>query len=384
MIQRASHFDVAVIGGGVTGLMASSKLSSLGMRVILVEREAVLAGGPSTRNEGWLHRGTYHANSVRDRTMAIQVAKRCIYGHEQIRSIAPESVEDIGSRTFAMVRDAEHIPEVVERWTAAGVRFQDSSLNSVRELFPKANISHVAGVYEVADVSIDTTILYRKLLTESLRNNVELHLKATIDHIDGMRASIVTVDGKHLHIEADVFVYAAGFGARTIFAKHFRVELEIRYWKSHLVILPRLGQAGLFYLEPHEAAIMHHGERSIVGLNEDAMLSAEPNYSVSPDIAGKLHRALDRLVPGWSSSGYEDIACTKSDLAPQGSVRSLNIAICEPVPGHFCILPGKMTEAPFLTDKLVQILHVRLQNQSIAKRPCDLLSFKSMEESYAS
>ena len=54
-----------------------------------------------------------------------------------------------------------------------------------------------------------------------------------------------------------------------------------------------------------------------------------------------------------------------------GAARSLDIAIHELAPGHICLLPGKMTEAPFLTDILTQHLHERLDDPRIALRPCD-------------
>jgi hypothetical protein len=117
--------------------------------------------------------------------------------------------------------------------------------------------------------------------------------------------------------------------------------------------------------------MMHHGEHTIVGLNEDAVLCDEPTCDVLPSKAANLHMALNRLVPGWSSSGHLDIACTKVDLAPSGAARSLNVAIQEAMAGHLCVLPGKMTEAPFATDVLTKMLHERLDTAPIAPRPCD-------------
>jgi L-2-hydroxyglutarate oxidase LhgO len=70
--------------------MLAKKLGYLGFSIVLVEQEEQFAGGASTRNEGWLHRGTYHANSIKDKNTAIQVARRCIYGYEQISKYAPE------------------------------------------------------------------------------------------------------------------------------------------------------------------------------------------------------------------------------------------------------------------------------------------------------
>lgn len=68
--------------------------------------------------------------------------------------------------------------------------------------------------------------------------------------------------------------------------------------------------------------------------------------------------------PAVRSEGAADLA----------GARSLNIAINEPIPGHIVILPGKMTEAPYLTDILTSYIHNRLDNPDIALRPCDEFS----------
>ena len=117
---------------------------------------------------------------------------------------------------------------------------------------------------------------------------------------------------------------------------------------------------------------MHHGNASIVGLNEDAEISLEPDFDVIDKNAKNLHGALTRLVPGWHTQGYKNLACVKVDFALQGdATRSLNIAVHEVADGHLCILPGKMTETPYLTDMLVGMVYGRWNNEMTSFRPCD-------------
>jgi hypothetical protein len=53
--------------------------------------------------------------------------------------------------------------------------------------------------------------------------------------------------------------------------------------------------------------------------------------------------------------------------------RSLNIAYGEPVPGHFWLIPGKMTEAAFVTHVMASIIFEWLQGDQdlVSLRPCD-------------
>ncbi|TPO13745.1 FAD-dependent oxidoreductase [Mesorhizobium sp. B1-1-5] len=365
-------YDVALVGGGITGLMAAQKLSDIGMRVVLIEKHATFASGPSTRNEGWLHRGTYHAASIRDRATALQVASRCIYGHEQLRRFSPEALEDIDVKPLVLIRAEDRVSEVVSRWDEAEVRYRPISLSAAKARIPAANFDNAAAVFEADDVSLNTRLLYRKLHALARKAGCDFFVGAEILRIEGQAATIKDMDGRINAVEAQKFVYSAGTGAKSAFQEYHNIELPIRYWKSHLVVTKRLASAGVFYVDAHEAAMMHHGQMSIVGLNEDAMLCHAPSYDVVPDRAQNLRNAIRRIFPDWIGEDAVDIACTKVDLVSDtDSARSLNIAIREPKPGHICVLPGKMTEAPYLTDVLTSYLHHHLDDSPISMRPCD-------------
>ena len=156
-----SNCDVLLVGGGIAGLMAAHKLSDLGLRVSLIEKQQTLASGPSTRNEGWLHRGTYHASSIRNRAAAIQVARRCIYGHEQLQRFAPEAVEDASIPSLALMRDEASIPEAISRWNEANVHYRAISHAEAKKIVPEASFESASGIFQVADASLNTRILYR-------------------------------------------------------------------------------------------------------------------------------------------------------------------------------------------------------------------------------
>lgn len=375
MAKERNHpsFDVAIVGSGVTGLMLAKKLSGLGVTTALIEKEKTLANGPSTRNEGWLHRGTYHATSIKDRETAIQVAKRCIYGHEQIKSFAPEAVEDIDLPSYALISDKERVSEITSRWDEAEVLYQNILLKVLADIEPNVNISNASEAFKVNDVGINTRVLYRKLLNTSVQQGTHLFTNTEIQFESPEDAFLVS-NGDREPFKSTLYVYTSGFGTKQLVESQLKVPLPLRYWKSHLMIVPRLTRSSVFFLDPHEAAMMNHGDYSIVGLNEDAFICDQPDYDCLDQGVENIFNAMDRAFHTVDKTQSLPVACIKTDFAiKSGAARSLNISISEPLPNHISVLPGKMTESPYVTDVVTRYIYDRLGDDLIALRPMDTI-----------
>jgi glycerol-3-phosphate dehydrogenase len=388
--MKERNSDVAVIGAGVTGLFLTMKLAQLGCRVMLIERESTIASGPSTRNEGWLHGGTYHATSISDRSTAIEVARRCIMGYHEIMHYSPEAIEDIVSPTFAVLRDAGCLEEIISRWNEAGVLYRAVSRDTLKRRIPRLRTDEIAASFEVIDKSLNTRILYKKLLIDCLTHGAEIVTNARIQLHDD---NTLTVDSpsERLRVSAKLFAYTAGLATGQLLLSAFGERISFRFWKSHLLLLPRIAHHGVFFLDAGEATVINHGDFSIVGLNEDAALNETISFEPDSTAAEKIIKALRRMFPEIDVQHAETTACVKTDVSSrstrEGSIllpRSLNIAYGEVRPRHFWFLPGKMTEAPVVANVATQVLCERLGDDltklddettslQVALRPCDEL-----------
>lgn len=371
--ESKQTFDVTVVGAGVAGLMLTKKLSELGLATALIEKQPKFAGGSSTRNEGWLHRGTYHATSIKDRANAIQVARRCIYGHEQIKRFAPEAVEDVDLPSYALVRNPDSVAEVVSRWDEADVLYKSILLKQLAELEPNVKIDGVAEAFQVNDVGINTRLLYRKLLTSSEKAGAKIYPATNLVFHSPEEAELEQ-NGESQPIESKLFVYTSGYGVRQLFESNFNIVVPLRYWKSHLLVVPRLTRSSVFNLDPNEAAMINHGEFSIVGLNEDAFVCESPDYECIEKGISNIYGAMKRLFHSVDQSRALPVACIKTDLAEKlATARSLNISVSEPLPNHICVLPGKMTESPYVTDYVTRLVYEKFNDDLIALRPMDII-----------
>jgi len=367
----AHNYDLVVVGSGIAGLMTTKKASSLGIQTLLIEKNDRVAGGSSIRNEGWLHAGTYHSISIKDRSNAIQVAKRSLYGHQQIKSYAPEVVEDPLNKSVCLIKESDNLEEILDRWNEAGVA--NKEVNRVNFFRRRSEIKKdkVTNIFEVADISINTRILYARLLQDAQLYGATICTNSELK-FDSQRNAFLISNGQFHKIESRLFIYTAGYGSGNISKKELGIELPLRYWKSHLMITPRLTDTGVFNLSPGEVALMNHNHCSIIGFNEDAYLVNEPNLDVDPNKLRSSISSLERFIELQANFRYVPISCIKVDLPIQMNIsRSLDVNIIEPTPGHIFAFPGKMTEAPYLVDTLIQIIFEKLNKSDINFRPCD-------------
>ncbi len=368
--------DISVVGAGVTGLMLTKKLTDLGYKVALVEQQGIVGNGPSTKNEGWLHRGTYHATSIQDEAQAMQVANRCIYGHEQIRSFAPEAIEDLDRATYAVVSNDETAQKATDRWEKAGILYRPVPLGKFVQANPEVNITKITDAFQVGDLSINTRILYQKLLTQSEKGGAKIFLKSKFIPEDGEKATLDQGNGDKINLHSDLFIVTAGYGIKDTFRQVTGQDLPVRYWKSHLLVFPRLTKSNIFSINPGEAALFNHGSKSVVGQHEDAVTVSNPNLDIIPDRAVCVFDATQRLIPSANQheKAYMAIACIKPDVVQSvEQARTLDISVFSPVENYIFALPGKMTEAPFVADQIVQMVFNRNSETTarVAFRPCD-------------
>jgi glycine/D-amino acid oxidase-like deaminating enzyme len=378
-IENSFHVDVMIIGGGAAGLAIAAVLSEFGLKVLLVEREEKLAVGPSSRNEGWAHAGPFHGAAIEDRERAIRVARRSLYGYEAIRHFAPQAVEDIDSRTFALI-PSERVSEVEERWKEAQVRFSRVSRRMVPAPLNRRLLdSRVA--YEVADISINTRILYEKLQWKIRSNGGQVITGFSIVDVVNKNQVVIsspTNPSLRAEVTASLFIHAIGPNLKAFFRDFFGCDLPIGFAVSHLMdVTPRVCQHAYFLVEKLGATIMHHNQGSIVGLAIEQTRIATPPAVAIPGKVEAIQRSAEQLIPGiLTKHQYAIRPCIKVFWEQPGQHAGLLPAFGEPVPNHVFVIPGKMTEALYLADEVFrQVVWPKLElGELVALRPLDLMA----------
>ncbi len=369
-------FDVVVVGSGVAGLMTTVKLARLGLHVALVEQKDQFSAASSTRNVGWVHSGAYHAGSVQERDEAVTVARHCAFGMQQIRAHYPEVIENYGIASHAVIKNPNNIDEIKSRWFEAGVQVREISLKTAEQQHPGSTIAESAAVFEVGDLSIHTRMFYHRLIAEARLYGVEMVCGARVqrlvsgEYAEALRISLPS--SEVITIVAKVFIYATGHGTRQLVKSLTGIDLPVRLWKSQMLLVERISQSNVFHTDLDEVAVIHHRNISIVNLSNDAVPVNRPSYSLNQEGIAKIKAGLLRFLPNWQGAILDVVACIKTDVnEDKARRRSLNVAISEPRENHITVMPGKMTETPYLTDLVCKMVFDRIESNTVAARPMD-------------
>lgn len=350
--------DVTIVGSGIAGLWSAKELIDRGFTVNIVEKSKTLADGATTKNEGWLHAGTYHSVAIEKEDEIESVVTNTRLSHEEIIRFAPEAIDH--ERTFAVTLSDELAQKATRRWKRTGVGFQEIS----KETLPDAsviNTKRLSSAFSVDDKSINSYILCQKLARYIYEHGGNFFLGATFIPENNNSATIIQGTNRHT-LQSEQFIVTAGVGLKGLVESITGEELPMRFFKAHLLVMPRITTDNYFHLEVGEAGFMNHGDTSIVGIHRDGIELPMPENTINQEKKELIYHAMTRFLPAMSgyainSSSIMAVTCSKPDVTGRfGETQSLDVSIFKPAPNYICALPGKMTMAPHLAKRLADTL----------------------------
>jgi L-2-hydroxyglutarate oxidase LhgO len=202
-----THIDVAVIGGGVTGLASALALAERGASVCVLEGAAKVGRATSTHNSGVIHAGIYYP------TGSLK-ARLCVEGRDRLYEFCPKhGVPHARCGKFIVAADAEEareLPKLKAQAEANGVRVVDAEAGFLKQKEP-----HVSGY--AALWSPDTGIVEAEALVKALEHLCKQHDVAIVvgSRLQDAASSAEGIElvTPHERIVAGTVVNAAGLYA---------------------------------------------------------------------------------------------------------------------------------------------------------------------------
>ncbi|MBQ2164252.1 MAG: anaerobic glycerol-3-phosphate dehydrogenase subunit A, partial [Muribaculaceae bacterium] len=228
------HYDVIVIGGGITGAGTARDCAMRGLNVLLVERHDISTGATG-RNHGLLHSGARYA--VTDHESATE----CISENMILRKIARHCVEETDGLFITLPEDDLSFQSLfVQKCNEAGIRAEiiDHELAKVME--PAVN-PELTGAVRVPDASIDP---FRLTIANVL--DAQLHGAKTLvyhevidliieqDRVVGVKL-LNHHNGEVLNAYASVTINAAGIWGMLV-AQKANIKINMFPAKGSLLI----------------------------------------------------------------------------------------------------------------------------------------------------
>ena len=212
-----NHYDVIVIGGGVTGAGTARDCSVRGLKTLLVERFDFTAGATG-RNHGLLHSGARYA--VTDQESATE----CIKENMTLRKIARHCVEETDGLFITLPEDDLAFQDTfVKSCLKAGIRADVICPAEAIRLEPSVNRSLI-GAVRVPDGAVDPFRLTTANAVDAKLHGAEiLTYHEVISFIkDGDRVVGVELRNNHggeiIKKYADIVINAGGIWGHNIAA----------------------------------------------------------------------------------------------------------------------------------------------------------------------
>lgn len=374
------HADAVVIGLGALGLMLTKYLTDFGQKVVAVESNSQLAYGPSIKNHGWLHNGIIHAvpgkeandNPVERR----RIVKSLQFGRHFFSAYAPEALDQPFNPTYAYTSYEDRAAVARENWMRHNVPYREVDKASfIRDIEPNFNPEQGSYFFENDDARINNRLLFKKLSTDAQRKGAVIVRAANYHYVDDYTIAVSQADDEIFRVRSPLFFYATGPNLDESYEKLTGESLGMEYYKSHLLLLPRVTNESLVTLDGDSPIIINHGDVSVVNRARDDKRVENKDVDVDPEETERTFDMLCRTIPSARRfhNDMKTIACIKPSIPLGASTGKHNVdsVQLEPIPGHIFGSAGKMTLAPSIAANFIHDHASMLDLNDITPRPAD-------------
>ena len=231
---RTKHYDVIIIGGGITGAGTARDCAMRGMKVLLVEKDD-LTNGATGRNHGLLHSGARYA--VTDQNSATE----CIKENMILRKIARHCVEETDGLFITLPEDdLAYQATFVAACQKAGIRADIIDPSEARHLEPSVNPTLI-GAVRIPDASVDPFRLTVANVLDARRCGADILTYHEVTDLLVEQTKVVGValrnhlTGETYDVHASLVINAAGIWGHLV-AKRAGITVNMFPAKGTLLI----------------------------------------------------------------------------------------------------------------------------------------------------
>ncbi|WP_280768489.1 anaerobic glycerol-3-phosphate dehydrogenase subunit GlpA [Salipaludibacillus daqingensis] len=364
--------EVAVIGGGMTGVGVLRDLALRGVNAVLIE-QFDLGHGTSTRNHGLLHSGGRYA--VKDKEAAVESYQENLI----LKKTVPGSIEETGGLFVKVPDDPD---DYVEKWVNAcntiGIPIEEVPLQIAFAEEPYLN-RKAEVVYRIPDGAVDPFTMLVDVTADAVEKGARVLTYHEVTHIETTNAQVsyITVKdrytGEEKQIHTKLVVNAAGPWSANI-AKLANVPMKIINNKGMLTVLNnrinkqvinRLrmpGDADIF-VPAHNVTIFGTTGINVEHPDDTSLQREEFEHMImkGKDLIPTLPQI--RMIRAFSGSRPLFQETESSDASGRNVTRGMALLDHEQrdgLKGFITITSGKLTTFRYMAEKTVDLVCEKL------------------------
>lgn len=313
--RSSPGFDVVVVGAGVVGLAIAAALAKDGRAVLILEKEAGIARGITSRSSEVIHAGLYYPAGSLKAQLCVS-GRRALYAYCEARRVPHRR---LGKWIVASsAAEQEVLVALQDRGEANGVEGLEAvSAEQLRREEPEVRAE--AALLSKSTGIIDAHALCLSLLAEAEASSAVLASGRSLEALglcsSGWRLSVRTLAGQTESIDAGVVVDAAGLGADEV-AGLAGLDVDALGWRQHPCkgdyfvskAARRVPLSRLVYPVPAESGLGIHVTMDLAGalrFGPDAEFVGSPRYDLDPAKAAIFRRAVARYLPSLAEAVFE-------------------------------------------------------------------------------
>ena len=317
------NFDSIVIGAGVIGLSIARSLADTGREVLILEANASIGQGISSRNSEVIHAGIYYPYESLKRRLCIE-GRTLLTEYCESRKI---EFKKIGKLIITNEQeDVQKLKRILSNGTRNGVSnlkmlFEDE----LSELEPNLNAKQA--IFSPSTGIIDSHGLMLALQGDFERAKGLLSLNSSVAGIKAIKEGFsVKVDsiGESSEVTCRELINSAGLNAqkisKTLNNKYDNTIPEPRYCKgTYYSLSTKSPFSRLIYPVPNNAGLGIHLTLDLAGrakFGPDTEWIDEPNYEINSDQKGKFVDAIKNYFPSLNEEElYPDYVGVRPKIA---------------------------------------------------------------------
>jgi len=262
-------YDVAIIGGGITGCAIARELSRYQLRVAVIEKECEVGFGTSKANSGIIHAG-HHASAAtlkgqlewQGNQMWDQLADELGFGFARVGELTVALHESDEPQLEKLMRHAEdkQMPGV-ERWTPERILAEEPNLNPEVYGAVFAPTTGVINPYEACFSLMESAALNGvELLTEHAVHDIHRHPEGYLEIVTDKGVIVARYVINAAGLFADAIAGMVGISSFTIMPRkgeEYLLDKRVQGFVKRVIFpCPSATSKGVLIIPTYDGTIM--------------------------------------------------------------------------------------------------------------------------------